>query len=327
MYIGDCDMARETSPLVSVVVPVYKVELYLRDCLDSLLAQTYTNLEIILVDDGSPDGCPAICDEYASRDHRIRVIHKNNGGISDARNCGMDVAAGERILFVDSDDIIAPGMIEALVKACPDPDAVAAVGFARFANGETPQSTEPAESICCRNIREFTHHRSGMFAWGVLYSRSSIEKLRLRFDVSLGNLEDVAWNVCCLSNTPKINFVPGVMYHYRQNPTSITSRCVDKHWLIRSWFEVRNSIFSWFAQRGIDEKAVTVLQYTNRYCINNIFAECIAGKLRYSDYAAQRIVPPSASTRFPELMMEAKLPRFYFYAYMGLMQLRNRLRH
>ena len=86
--------------LVSVIIPVYKVEPYLRECLDSVINQTYRNLEIILVDDGSPDGCPKICDEYAERDFRVKVIHKENGGLSDARNKGIDIATGEYITIV-----------------------------------------------------------------------------------------------------------------------------------------------------------------------------------------------------------------------------------
>ena len=93
-----------TTPLISIIVPIYNVELYLRRCLDSVLNQTYTNLEIILVDDGSPDGCPQICDEYAAKDKRIAVIHKENGGLSDARNAGLDICKGKYISFIDSDD-------------------------------------------------------------------------------------------------------------------------------------------------------------------------------------------------------------------------------
>lgn len=89
---------------VSVIVPVYNVEQYLPQCVDSILAQTYKDLEVILVDDGSPDGSPAICDEYARRDPRVRVIHKKNGGLSDARNFGIDASTGEYLLFIDSDD-------------------------------------------------------------------------------------------------------------------------------------------------------------------------------------------------------------------------------
>lgn len=96
--------------LISVIVPIYQVEGYLRRCIDSICGQTYPRLEIILVDDGSPDGCGAICDEYAARDSRVKVIHKNNGGLSDARNAGLDAARGQYIGFVDGDDYIKPEM-------------------------------------------------------------------------------------------------------------------------------------------------------------------------------------------------------------------------
>ena len=100
--------------LISVIVPIYNVEKYLRRCVDSIIAQTYSNLEIILVDDGSPDNCPAICDEYAKKDSRVRVIHQKNGGLSAARNAGLDAASGDYIGFVDSDDYIALNMYEKL---------------------------------------------------------------------------------------------------------------------------------------------------------------------------------------------------------------------
>lgn len=100
-------MQNTNNELVSVIVPVYKVEPYLDRCVASILAQTYPNLEVILVDDGSPDNCPALCDAWAQRDARIRVIHKKNGGLSDARNVGLDAASGAYISFVDSDDYIA----------------------------------------------------------------------------------------------------------------------------------------------------------------------------------------------------------------------------
>ena len=102
--------------LISVIVPVYNVESYLRKCVDSIINQTYKNLEIILVDDGSPDNCGKICDEYAQHDSRVKVIHKENGGLSDARNAGIDMAEGEYLTFVDSDDYIAEDMIEKLYK-------------------------------------------------------------------------------------------------------------------------------------------------------------------------------------------------------------------
>lgn len=103
---------------VSVIVPIYKVENYMLKCIDSILSQTLTDLEIILVDDGSPDHCGEICDEYEAKDSRVKVIHKKNGGLSDARNAGLVIATGEYIGFVDSDDYITPEMFKLLVELC-----------------------------------------------------------------------------------------------------------------------------------------------------------------------------------------------------------------
>ena len=118
--------------LISIIVPVYKAEAYLDECISSIINQTYRNLEIILVDDGSPDGCPQICDNWAEIDSRIRVIHKQNGGASSARNAGLEIARGEYIGFVDSDDIIAADMYEILLEAvCSSGKKVACCGMTK----------------------------------------------------------------------------------------------------------------------------------------------------------------------------------------------------
>ena len=117
---------RETlkmNELISIIVPVYKVERYLEKCIKSLINQTYQNIEIILVDDGSTDNCPQICDDFATKDKRIRVIHKANGGLSSARNVGLDAAKGEYISFIDSDDYVAADMIERAYSAMVAQDA------------------------------------------------------------------------------------------------------------------------------------------------------------------------------------------------------------
>lgn len=103
--------------LVSVIIPIYKVDVFLKKCVDSVLNQTYNNIEVILVDDGSPDTCPEICDEYAKQDSRVRVIHKCNGGQSSARNAGINIAKGDYITFVDSDDWIDPNAYKNLVSS------------------------------------------------------------------------------------------------------------------------------------------------------------------------------------------------------------------
>lgn len=149
--------------LVSVIIPVYKVEPYLRECLDSVVNQTYSNLEIILVDDGSPDGCPKICDEYAERDSRVKVIHKENGGISDARNKGLDIATGEYVIFVDSDDVIHEKYVEYLYNALIESNADTSV--CQMAN-----FTE-IENVKGKKIEQESYELSGKEAVVDLYKR------------------------------------------------------------------------------------------------------------------------------------------------------------
>ncbi|WP_182279410.1 glycosyltransferase family 2 protein [Collinsella intestinalis] len=123
-------------PLVSVIIPVYKVENELRRCVNSVLSQTLTDIEIILVDDGSPDGCPQICDDYADRDSRVKVIHKVNGGLSDARNYGLNKAAGDYVMFVDSDDYIEVDSCERLYLTAVASDADMVLGDWRISPGQ-----------------------------------------------------------------------------------------------------------------------------------------------------------------------------------------------
>ena len=175
----------DEQPLISVIVPVYKVEEYLDQCMQSILRQTYRNLEIILVDDGSPDNCPAMCDNYAALDSRVKVIHKANGGLSSARNAGMDVAQGEFIGFVDSDDWIAESMYEMMI----DPliaDENIAMSACRVCYVKSDGSTyEPNfDGNLCRNViasdvlPSYFILNAVVYAWNKLYRRASIRKIR-----------------------------------------------------------------------------------------------------------------------------------------------------
>lgn len=175
----------ERSPLISVIVPVYKVETYLPRCVDSILAQTWKNLEIFLVDDGSPDGCGRICDEYAKNDPRIRVIHKENGGLSSARNAGLDVASGDYIGFVDSDDWIEPEMYAEMLALMEKYDARMVCAGRYDVDGETGEKTVglcPAqeEQIDGETMagRIFLWDQCDSAAWDKLYRRELFEDIR-----------------------------------------------------------------------------------------------------------------------------------------------------
>lgn len=124
---------------VSIIIPIYNVEEYLEQCIDSVLAQTHKEIEVILVDDGSPDNCGAICDNYSMKDSRIRVIHKKNGGLSSARNAGLDIATGEYIMFIDSDDFIEQDMVEALLTLKAESSAdIVCCGAYQYSKGKQP---------------------------------------------------------------------------------------------------------------------------------------------------------------------------------------------
>lgn len=172
--------------MVSVIIPIYNVEKYLEKCVESVLCQTYQNLEVILVDDGSPDGCGAICEEYAQKDKRVRVIHKENGGLSDARNAGLDVCKGDCILFVDSDDCIHPQMIERLYDLLMKYQADMAIcSFQDIEENEMPHYAKydaQGKEYCFEkeNIMNQLQSRNllTVVAWNKIYKTRLFENIR-----------------------------------------------------------------------------------------------------------------------------------------------------
>ena len=211
---------------ISVIVPIYKVEKYLVRCVDSIINQTYKNLEIILVDDGSPDNCGAMCDEYAKQDERIKVIHKENGGLSSARNAGLDAATGDYIAFVDSDDRITPDAYENLVFALGERvDAIANFMYEReYENGETTTPTvipHVADETFSKEeyVSELMMHVGDVSACTKLFPRCVIGDLR--FPMGVLN-EDLIFMLEITDRIKEIIFVGKVGYYYfiREGSTS-----------------------------------------------------------------------------------------------------------
>ena len=212
------------TPLVSIIVPIYKVESYLRRCLDSIVHQTYTNLEIILVDDGSPDNSPQICDEYASRDNRIVVIHKKNGGLSDARNAGLDICTGEYISFIDSDDWVEKNYIETLISSALMQDADIVIGSFDLIRDNKSEASEPFQSgtfdkkeIFFKIITAQTTHLG--ISWGKLYKKKILGGEH--FPVGKTQ-EDNYTSYKFIYKAHKICCVDRVLYHYFQRENSIS---------------------------------------------------------------------------------------------------------
>lgn len=210
-------------PLISVIVPVYKVEAYLDKCISSITGQTYKNLEIILVDDGSPDRSGAICDAWAEKDSRIRVIHQENAGGGAARNAALDVAQGEWIGMIDSDDYIAPHMYEHLYSLTDEQTDIAECCIREVSGDECPfddgQVFETAEYEVSDALR--LHIQNRLFLQtppNKLYRRAAVEDVR--FPSGTG-IDDEYWTYRAIGNARKLVHSSCVMYAYRQQASSV----------------------------------------------------------------------------------------------------------
>lgn len=219
-------MEKETT-LISIIIPVYKVEKYLSRCLDSIVNQTYRNLEIILIDDGSPDKCPSICDEYAYRDERIKVVHKRNEGLAEVRNVGLAVATGDYVTFVDSDDFVSPNYVELLyngVVACGAD--VSVVSCRRFSESdsfdvvcENSNFYEISLKNAIQTYASLNPDITFITAWGKLYKKSLFAGL----SYPKGKLyEDSFTTYKLLHRSSKIVFSNAVCYYYFVREDSIT---------------------------------------------------------------------------------------------------------
>ena len=216
---------RLQNPKISIIVPVYKVEKYLNACIDSILAQTFADLEVILVDDGSPDACPALCDAAAEKDGRIRVIHQANKGLSGARNAGLNAARGEWIAFVDSDDTITPDYCAKLYAAVQETGAKMAVCNYRQVDETLAPIKEQylhvrREVITTEQALERSTLLPYMVAWNKLYHKSIFAQLRF----AEGKLnEDTMLISYAYEKAEKIANIPDALYLYRKVAGSIVN--------------------------------------------------------------------------------------------------------
>ena len=220
------------TPLISVIVPIYKVESYLHRCIDSIRNQEYENLEILLVDDGSPDNCGLICDEYANHDKRIKVIHKENGGLSDARNSALDVMNGEYVTFVDSDDFVSRFYIKNLYEAIKEKDCdISASWFVNYNEGDKVLQSRVVENTEIKKLSRVEAYKRMLYqdgfeisAWGKLYKSSLFDNVRY----PIGKLyEDIPTTYKLMEKTDKIAVIPQVDYYYLQRNDSIAQACFN----------------------------------------------------------------------------------------------------
>lgn len=269
--------------LVSVIVPVYNVEKYLCECVDSILAQTYKNLEVILVDDGSTDSCPKICDEYAKHDKRVLVVHQKNGGLSAARNAGAEVATGEYIVFVDSDDFVSCNFIETLLEpvCAGEKNCVVACSYKKFGVGEKLQTKQDvlleAEILQSGNSRfaklslfDFMQKNGWMVSCAKLYKTSVCKKNK--FPVGkLHEDEFTTYKFCYESDA--VVYTEKELYFYRQHSGSIMAKRNIKNYLnIEEALRERILFF-------VDKENVALTDLSIKFYVNLICDLC---KRKYS---------------------------------------------
>lgn len=236
-----CGTNSNNIPLVSIIVPIYNVEQYLDRCMNTLVNQTLKDIEIIMVDDGSPDNCPKLCDEWAKKDNRIRVVHKKNGGLADARNAGLDVAIGKYIAFVDSDDFVKTDMYETLYNNAEKENAdTIYCGFYNFWNDDKIKEFRNVEKATIFKgdklvdfsldfvgspVNEKKDWKYEMSVWHSLYSNEIIQKHNIRFRSEREILsEDIIFQELYLPHAKKVVYIPESLYYYCFNNTSSLTR-------------------------------------------------------------------------------------------------------
>ncbi|KAB8289139.1 glycosyltransferase family 2 [Bifidobacterium ramosum] len=219
-------------PLVSVIVPVYNVERYLDQCMASITSQTHGRLEIILVDDGSTDDSPRMCDAWRTKDARVRVIHQGNGGVASARNAGLDAATGDYIAFADPDDIAEPDMIETMLGTAMSRHCQIVAGGnrnMRYAGGAYRETGRHAMTMPATTAHgqiepylfEMMRQYSLNPVWNKLYERSFIERSHVRFDESLHVGSDQVFNAALIAMADRMACIPDLLYRYVSREQSL----------------------------------------------------------------------------------------------------------
>ena len=279
-------------PLVSVIIPVYKVEKYIHECVESVKAQSYSNLEIILVDDGSPDNCPAICDEYACADKRIKVVHKKNGGLSSARNAGLDVASGKYVMFTDSDDFIDNDMVEELL-AIAEGNNLDVVGSSikKYCNKQTKIIPDglTSELTVFQNreaLKWMLLTKIDVASWNKLFKRSAIGSHR--FPLNRYN-EDVIFLFYLYLDEVKVGYTNRAYYNYRTTEGGLTQTFSKKKFDVLSnademqeYLKKINAVELYDSARVYQDICRTnIMMSMIRHKVTDVFREEFADVLSY----------------------------------------------
>lgn len=245
----------QIKPFISIIVPVYKVEKYLPTCIDSILAQTYDNFELILVDDGSPDNCGKICDDYAQNDSRIKLIHQKNQGVVIARNKAIEITKGEYLTFVDSDDFLEKTFLSETIQKAQETNADM-VWTDFFENSIWIKSLPDNISLTDQNqvLSYFLTDNIKGFLWNKLIRRNFYQQCNIKTDEKCTMMEDKYIMLQLLSNNPRMAYIQNPLYHYNVRANSATN--TETHPFIKAlpnikhmYDYLKNNHILWHKQR------------------------------------------------------------------------------
>ncbi len=325
--------------MISVIVPIYNVEDYLPRCLESIVSQTYKDLEIILVDDGSTDSSGIICDDYAHNDSRIQVIHKENGGLSSARNFGLRVASGEYVLMPDGDDALHPRMIESLYNLITSGDYDFAMCYAAVVNS-VPEKIDTAidysnitiinQEDCMGGLFQVSHKiRHFVVVWNKLYRYNMIADINFINTSS----EDTCFNTMAFLRTNKAIVLHQNLYYYFMRPSSIT------HWGVSKWYvglinsfklcldaiPFEKQLYRSYCLRFLYKRSLSIYYWSR----NTIYHECVAEniesmkKVTIREYIHNRYIPIYEKVAF---IVFIYCP-FLYRIFMAIMEYRAKIRN
>lgn len=298
-------------PKISVIVPIYNVEKYLRHCINSIVNQSFKDIEVILVNDGSPDKCGEICDEYASNDSRIKTVHKPNGGLSDARNAGMEIANGEYICFIDSDDWIDTMMLEHLFSSLTSQSVdISVCGFCtQYENNNFSISTSLKNNSMFKGTKEieeaiFQLDSIGAFniVWNKLYSLKIIKNNQISFKKDGVPGEDLLFNCEYFKYINSVSFVNEELYYYirRDEDTLVAKYRGNQYQQVKRFNKARKELYDFYNMKS--EKCERC--YAKEY-VANIFS-CVPNMYRKNSNLTNK----QKIEFFHEIFMSEDLERY-----------------
>jgi glycosyltransferase involved in cell wall biosynthesis len=288
---------RKIKPKISIIVPVYNVEKYIHRCIDSILAQTFSDFELILINDGSTDKSGSICDNYAKEDSRIKVIHIKNGGVSKARNKGITIAKGDYLMFCDSDDFVERHWCSLLYKAISQGGNVLPVSGVRVVNNIRKQNSETIKAfpqrMSIKKGKYFETYKQGLSGglWCKIYDRRVIIENGLYFDDSVNRGEDLLFNLSYISHMDSFVTIPSITYNYvHSNENSLMNR------YRKDLYDVTVMVYyawkDYFKQHNVGRNQIE--EFTTFYYLNflNVFkntfdernTDNLLTKLMYNNY-------------------------------------------